>query len=59
VAFQVADLHDLLALLRDHPEWRDQLRRELLADDFLALPGLVRQLAETQERTDARIAELA
>jgi predicted nuclease with TOPRIM domain len=43
VAFAVEDFRDLLQLLRDHPEWKAELRRELLGEELLQLPELVRQ----------------
>jgi len=56
VAFVVNDLQDFLRLLRERPEWLDEVRRVVLTDELLALP---RELAEAQLRTDARFAELA
>ena len=44
--FTVRDYQDLLSLLNAHPEWREELRRAILSDDFLALPRIVRQLAD-------------
>lgn len=58
VAFTVQDYHDLTRLLGQHPEWREELRRLLLADDLLALPAIVRQIAETQQRTEERLEAL-
>ncbi|MEX0783407.1 MAG: hypothetical protein WD557_12210 [Dehalococcoidia bacterium] len=43
MAFTVNDLGDLLKLLRERPEWREEVRREVLGDELLALPELVRQ----------------
>jgi len=59
MAFTVNDYHDLVRLLSEHPEWQAELRRLLLADDFLELPRIVRELAEAQRRTEARVEELA
>jgi len=56
VPFTVNDLQDFLRLLRERPEWLDEVRRVVLTDELLALP---RELAEVQLRTDARFAELA
>ncbi len=56
--FTVRDFQDLVRLLEAHPEWRAELRRLLLTDDILALPGIVRRLAEAQERTEAQLAQL-
>ncbi len=54
----VQDLHDLIRLLEQHPEWRAELRRLVLTDELLELPELVRQLIEAQQRIEAQIAEL-
>jgi len=59
MAFTVTDFADLTRLLAKHPEWQAELRRLLLSDDFLALPKIVRGLAEAQQRTEQRIEELA
>jgi DNA repair exonuclease SbcCD ATPase subunit len=59
VAFTITDFPDLVRLLSEHPEWQVELRRVLLADDFLALPGAVRELTEAQARTEQRLEELA
>lgn len=40
------DLHELIRLLEQHPEWRAELRRLVLTDELLSLPGLTRELAE-------------
>ncbi|HVO24267.1 MAG TPA: hypothetical protein VMW56_11620 [Candidatus Margulisiibacteriota bacterium] len=59
MAFAVADFHDLVRLLEEHPEWRGELRRLLLTDDILELPKIVGELAAAQQRTEARIEQLA
>ncbi len=63
MAFTVEDFQDLLRLLRERPEWRDQLRQVLLVD---GLPGAleelareVRCLAEAQARTEQELRALA
>jgi TolA-binding protein len=45
--FELRDFQDLIRLLRDHPEWREELRALLLTQELLTLPALVRGLAET------------
>src|SRR5687767_4271129 len=50
MAFTVEDFQDLLRLLDQHPEWRDELRQRLLTAELLQLPALVRELTE---RVDA------
>lgn len=55
MAFSVADVEEFLGVLRQHPEWRERMRDELVSDDMRALPGIVRRLAEAQERTEARL----
>ncbi len=66
VPFTVSDLHDLLKLLHERPEWRDEVRRAVLTEELLGLPQVVRELAdevkalaEAQRRTEARLEALA
>jgi predicted RNase H-like nuclease (RuvC/YqgF family) len=59
MVFTVRDYQDLLRLLNAHPEWREELRRAILSDDFLALPQIVRELAAAQKRTEERLDALA
>lgn len=40
------DLHELIRLLEQHPEWRAELRRLVLTEELLSLPGLTRELAD-------------
>ncbi len=58
MAFGVSDFHELVSLLEQHPEWRRELRLLLLSDELLALPDLVRDMAEGQKRTDETVREL-
>ena len=58
MAFTVQDFHDLVALLTQHPEWGAELRRLVLTEELLALPPIVRDLAEAQQRTEQQIAQL-
>ena len=58
MAFSVEDFHDLIRLLEQRPEWRAELRRQVLSDEMLALPEIVQRLAEAQERTEQHLAEL-
>ncbi len=53
--FTVEDFPDLIRLLEQHPEWRAELRRQVLSDELLALPTLVRQIAEAQAATETRL----
>jgi ribosomal protein S15P/S13E len=57
--FTVQDFHDLIRLVEQHPEWRAELRRLVLTEELLSLPGLVRELIEAQRLTEVRLAELA
>jgi hypothetical protein len=59
MAFTIEDLGDLLALLRQHPEWRDAVRREVLTEELLGLPTVVGRLAEAQGRLAEALARLA
>ncbi|GAB4478745.1 MAG: hypothetical protein Kow0088_18890 [Anaerolineales bacterium] len=58
MSFTVSDYRDLLQLLDEHPEWREELRRALLSDDFLALPKIVRDLAEAQKESNERLSRI-
>ena len=59
MAFTVSDFEDLLGLLRQYPEWREALRRELLTSEILALPQLVQELVEMHRGLTAEMHELA
>ena len=59
MAFTIQEYLDLVRLLAEHPEWRSELRRLLLSEDLLALPEIVRELAEAQRRTEEQVAALA
>lgn len=50
VAFQIEDLADLLRLIHEHPEWRDQLRAAILPSEVLALPQSIAEVVEMQKR---------
>lgn len=58
MAFTVQDFHDLVELLRQQPDWRAELRRLVLSEELLALPQLVRELAESQQRVEQRLGRL-
>jgi len=58
MSFTVRDFKDLLQLLSENPEWREELRRALLSDDFLALPKIIRELAEAQKINEQNLREL-
>jgi len=47
MAFELRDFRDLVQLLRQHPEWQEELRALLLTQELLTLPALVRELAAT------------
>jgi hypothetical protein len=57
--FSVEEFHDLIRLLQERPEWRADLRRLVLTDELLALPELVRELVQAQQRTEVRVGQLA
>jgi hypothetical protein len=57
--FTVEDFQDLLRLLEQQPHWKSALRAALLGEEFLQLPGLVRELAEAQRRTEEELRQLA
>jgi hypothetical protein len=56
--FTVADFHDLIRLLEEHPDWQTELRRVLFSQDLLDLPRTVQELATAQRRTEESITRL-
>lgn len=58
MAFTVSDFHDLLRLLAEHPEWRDDLRRHVLGDAFVDVPVQMRELQGSHRETMAELHEL-
>jgi hypothetical protein len=58
MAFTVNDFHDLSNLLRQNPEWREELRRQVLTDELLALPQTVQRLADAHARAEERLQRL-
>jgi hypothetical protein len=42
--FTVADFHNLIRLLEEHPDWQTELRRVLFSQDLLDLPRTVQEL---------------
>ncbi len=59
MTFDIQDYYRLSQLLREHPEFREEMRRMLLSEEILTLPELVRELAAAQKRTEERVEELA
>ena len=53
--FTVEDFQDLVQLLDERPEWRSELRRLVLSDEYLALPE---QLAEFRRDMEQRFIEV-
>lgn len=59
MTFSVNDLHELARLLRERPEWRAEIRRLVLADELLGLPGQVSALEEGHRRVQEELKVLA
>src|SRR5438552_10541174 len=59
MAFTIEDLRDLLALLRERPEWRDAVRREVLIEDLHGLPAVVERLAVQMQELGGVVARLS
>jgi len=68
--FTVAEFQDLVRILKEKPEWREELRRLVLTEELLALPEQLatfraqteqrfQELVEAQKRIEAQVAELA
>ena len=58
MAFPVSEFRDLIQLLEQHPAWREELRRWVLTEELLALPQMVRELADLQRQTETRMGQL-
>ena len=56
--FEPQDFQDLIRLLRERPDWREELRALLLTQELLTLPTLVRELAETVAHLTVRLDQL-
>jgi hypothetical protein len=46
VTLSEADIEEFIAALQEDPHLRDRVRNAILADDFLALPGIVGRLSD-------------
>ncbi|MDW8396846.1 MAG: hypothetical protein RMM31_11455, partial [Anaerolineae bacterium] len=55
MAFTIEEFRDLLEILRTKPEWKEALRRELLGEELLSLPALVRDLVKVVEEMNKRL----
>lgn len=55
MAFTVNEFRDLLEILRTKPEWKEALRREMLGEEILSLPGLMRDLIRVVEEMNKRL----
>jgi hypothetical protein len=47
----VKDVWDLVRTLENYPEWQAEPRHLIQTKERLALPGLMRELAQAQRRT--------
>lgn len=54
--FTVEEFRDLVSVLKEKPEWREELRRLVLTDELLSLPE---QIARLRRDTDQRFQELS
>ena len=48
--FTVAEFRDLVRLLEERPEWREELRRLVLTSELLALPEQIAELRAHSEQ---------
>ena len=53
--FTVEDFHDLVRLLDERPEWRAEMRRLVLSDDYLTVPE---QIAELRREAEQRFRDV-
>lgn len=61
--FTVEDFRDLVQLLEERPQWRTEMRRLVLSDEYLAVPeqiaGLQRETAELRRNLEQLRVEVA
>ena len=61
--FAVEEFRDLLRILEEHPEWRAQLRQQVLSEGLLRLPeefaAFRAEARERMERVEQALAALA
>ena len=55
MALSAADVDELISLLQRDPVLKDRVRNAILAEDFLALPGIVARLGERIDTLTQRI----
>lgn len=58
MAFSREEIEAFIAELQQDPQLRDRVRNAILADDFLALPGIVARLGERVEQLGERLDQL-
>ena len=46
MAMTIDDMREWLAVLRANPDWKAEVRREVLSEELLSLPDLIRQNGE-------------
>ncbi len=51
MAFTIQDFEDLLRLLDERPEWLEALRQRVFTSELAEVPRLMREIAESQART--------
>jgi len=51
--FTVEEFRDLVRILEENPEWRAELRRLVLTEELLSLPGQVAALTSSRYREKA------
>jgi hypothetical protein len=59
MAFSRDEIEAFIAELHADPQLRDRVRNAILADDFLALPGIVARLGERVDQLSERVDQLA
>ena len=58
MAFAVSDLEDFISLLRQHPEWRERVRHEILGDDMQRIEARFERIEKLQEESAATIRQI-
>ena len=58
MSFTVEDFHDLVRLLEERPQWRSEMRRLVLSDEYLAVPEQIAALQREVAELRQEVAEL-
>jgi hypothetical protein len=59
MAMTVRDVEDFVQVLRDHPEWRERVRQEVLGEEILGLPARLAAVERQLELLTIEVRQLS